>query len=141
MRDIAKEVVDEANQKKVNKLQATIDHISTQNILLKTEDQGFKEALFAEKKKRKRAKKLIEEVRALDDNNAMWWSPTKIQALRELTDTREKDKEVEQANKQFQKEQQQQQAKIAKQQDALQKRQQRQKQQEEKKAATQAEKL
>ncbi|HEX3643446.1 MAG TPA: hypothetical protein VHV10_19340 [Ktedonobacteraceae bacterium] len=65
----------------------------------------------------------------------MFFSPQKIQALRDLQIQREATKEVEQAQKQLVKEQRQQ-AKIDRQQAAIQKRQQREEQQQLRKAQT-----
>jgi hypothetical protein len=118
------ESVNEADNKKVKGLNNTLQHLSTQIAVLKAENTGLKAAIYHEKKRRKRGKKLVEEFRAQEGGGGIFFTPQKIQAMRELEAQREVAKESEQAQKQLVKEQQQQ-AKLARQQEALQRKQQR----------------
>lgn len=105
------------HDKKVQKLHNTILHLTTENALLRTQNDGFKQALFDEKKKRKRGRGLFEEVRAQDGHGATFFSPKKIKAAKDLQLRREEVKEQEQRNKAAQKEarnRQRQQAQIEK---------------------------
>ena len=90
--------------------------------------------MFHKKKRRKRGKKLIEEYRGEEGHAALFMSPSKIQAVRDLKVRREQAKVDEQASKQLAKDEREAQ-KIAKQEEAERKRQQRKQQQEERKVA------
>ena len=118
------ESVNEAENKKVNRLNKTLQHLTTENTMLKAQMNGLKQAVYHEKKRRKRGKKLVEEFRAEEGGGGLFFSPQKIQAMRDLDTRRMAEKESEQASKQLKKEQQQQ-AKLARQEEALQKQQQR----------------
>jgi hypothetical protein len=61
-----------------------------------------------DRKKKKRKKKLMEEFRAEEGQGALFLSPLKIQAVRDLNACREQAKLDEQAAKQLTKDQQQQ---------------------------------
>ncbi|KXL43170.1 hypothetical protein M433DRAFT_1376 [Acidomyces richmondensis BFW] len=69
---------------KLNKLQNTIVHITTENQLLKAQNYGLKEALINEKKLRKRSKALFEELRTADGQGATFFSPLKIKKAKTL---------------------------------------------------------
>jgi hypothetical protein len=64
IRALLQEVTHEAEAKKVNKMEHTILTLTTQNTLLKTENEGLKQTIYAEKKRRKRGKGLFEQLRA-----------------------------------------------------------------------------
>ena len=53
-----------SQQAKLQKLSNTLDYVTTKNVLLKAENKGMREALYNEKKRRKRGKALFEEFRA-----------------------------------------------------------------------------
>ncbi len=69
---------------KLNKLQNTIVHITTENQLLKAQNYGFKDALVKEKKLRKRSKAQFEDLRAADGQGAPFFSPLNIEQARTL---------------------------------------------------------
>jgi hypothetical protein len=140
VKGVVSETAAEITDKKVKKLQNTLSHLTTQNHILKAQNKGLKQAVYHEQKRRKRGKKLEEEFRAQEGGGAVFFSPQKIQALRDLDAQRQAVKEQEQANKQLAKEQQHQ-AKIAKEQEALQKRQQREEQRQQKEASALAARL
>ena len=64
IKEVVSEVYDESDKRKAQKLNNTFIHLTTENQLLKIQNQGFKDALYFEQKKRKRGKQLFEEVRA-----------------------------------------------------------------------------
>lgn len=99
LRDIATELITETDKAKASKLSNTLLHITTENTLLKAENEGMKQALYQEKKKRKRGKHLFEELRSQDNQGATFFSPTKIQAAKDLQVQKEEDKAVEKVAK------------------------------------------
>ena len=84
LKEVVSEVYDEHDQGKAQKLSNTLCNITTQNVILKAENQGYKEALYNEKKHRKRGKQLFEELRAQEGGGAVFFSPTKIEAAKTL---------------------------------------------------------
>jgi hypothetical protein len=103
------------HDKRVQKLNNTILSLTTEIALLKSQNNGYKQAIFDEKKKRKRGRGLFEEVRAQDGQGATFFSPRKIKAAKDLLTQKEHAKEQEQRDRVAQKEarkrlQQQQQA-------------------------------
>jgi hypothetical protein len=92
------------HDKKVQKLNNTILSLTTEVSLLKSQNNGYKQALFDEKKKRKRGRGLFEEVRAKDGQGATFFSPRKIKAAKDLLIQKEHAKEQEQRDKVAQKE-------------------------------------
>ena len=92
LRSVAVEVDTEEQHHKLQKLQRTIESITTDNALLKAENKGFREALYQEKKKRKRNKGLFEELRAEDGHGATFFSPAKIERAKALLEEREQAK-------------------------------------------------
>nr|POE44883.1 hypothetical protein CFP56_78935 [Quercus suber] len=99
LKEVVTEVVDEQEQQKVHKLNNAILTITTQNALLKAQNQGFKSALIIEKKRRKRGRGLFEELRAVDSQGATFFSPTKIQQAKDLQVQRDRAKEEAQQQK------------------------------------------
>ena len=73
-----------SQQAKLQKLSNTLDYVTTENVLLKAENKGMREALHNEKKRRKRGKALFEEFRAQEGEGALFFSPAKIQAAKDL---------------------------------------------------------
>ncbi|KAK3614228.1 hypothetical protein LTR56_025212 [Elasticomyces elasticus] len=71
----------------VNKLTNTILSIITENAILKAQNSGLKEAIYNEKKRRKRGKQLAQE-----GHGATFFSPIKIQQAKDLQDQRESGK-------------------------------------------------
>lgn len=101
------EVVTEVHgihDKKVKKLNNTILNLTTEIALLKSQNNGYKQALLDEKKKRKRGKGLFEEVRAQDGRGATFFSPRKIRAAKDLLTQKEQAKEQEKRDRVAQKE-------------------------------------
>ena len=84
---------------KLKKLSNTLDYVTTENVLLKAENKGIKQALYNEKKRRKRGKALFEEFRAQEGQGAIFFSPAKIQATKDLQSQREQAKEDEATKK------------------------------------------
>lgn len=78
IKGLVKEAIKEADTLKQQKLANTIIHITTMNSLLKSEIEGYKQALYKEKKRRKRGKGLFKELRAVNNNGATFFSPHKI---------------------------------------------------------------
>ena len=84
MKDIVRNAVEQSDKRRAQKIASSIVDITTQNTLLKIENRGFKEALYHEQKRRKRGKQLFEEFRAQEGGGAIFFSPNKIQAAKEL---------------------------------------------------------
>ena len=76
-------VVDDAASREAKKLSQTIHSISTQNQLLKHENEGLRIALSTKKKHQKRSKPLADDQSAEYSGGAVFWSPSKIQAARD----------------------------------------------------------
>ena len=64
------------------RLEKAVDRMHATIALLEVDNQGLRQAVFEEKRKRKRNKGLFEEIRAQDDNGAFFFSPTKVESLR-----------------------------------------------------------
>jgi hypothetical protein len=97
---VAKQAATEVDKMKSEKLQNTLQHLQAENELLRHENQGFKEALYKERKRRKRAKQPFEQLRAIEGNAAVFVSPSKVVILRELAAQKEYDKQAQIASKQ-----------------------------------------
>jgi hypothetical protein len=88
------------------KLQNTIEHPQAQNELLKHENQGLRETVKLEKKRRQRSKPLRDYLFDRDNPNAAQvFSPTKIQLAREQKAEIEAQQEAQALQKQLEKEQ------------------------------------
>jgi regulator of replication initiation timing len=72
-------VVADVYNKNTKKLSATIYQLTTQNTLLNLRCEDLETALLNEKKKRQREKPLLYQLQAPEDNNAVLYSPRKIQ--------------------------------------------------------------
>ena len=85
--------------KNERKVKNTIDHLTTDNILLKKENKSLKKAQYHEKKKNKRGKHSMEEFRAEDGQGATFFSPMKIETAKHRLAEKEQAKEDEKAEK------------------------------------------
>jgi flagellar biosynthesis GTPase FlhF len=83
------DVVAGQNLEKEKKLLNTVVGLSTDNALLKARLEGLEQALNDEKKKRKRGKGLFEELRAIEGQGAMFFSPNRIEQAKGLQQERE----------------------------------------------------
>jgi hypothetical protein len=81
----------------------TLLHLTTQIELLQIENDGLRQAIINEKKKRKRGKTLMEEFRAESESQATFFSPTKIKRAQELQKYREQEKQRATTQKQQEK--------------------------------------
>jgi hypothetical protein len=91
------------HDKKVQKLNNTIISPTTEIGLLKSQNNGYMQAIFDEKKVRKRSRGLFEEVRAQDGQGATLFSPRKIKAAKDLLTQKEHAKEQKQRDRVAQK--------------------------------------
>lgn len=89
-----KEVVADIFDKRVRTLNDTIQNLATTNILLETRITGYQRALQNEQKKRQRAKPLFHRLAAAEDGKAIFYSPSKVQAARELQKEEQQTKEA-----------------------------------------------
>lgn len=96
--------LDVVQYKEVQKLSNTIEAITTENHILKAENEQFKIALNLEKKKRKRGKGLFEELRSQDKCAATFFSPKKIDQAKAIQAQKEQEKEDQKVAKQIAKE-------------------------------------
>lgn len=76
----------------------TILHLTTEVELLRIENEGLRETIINEKRKRKRGKTLFEELRAENDSQATF-STMKIERSPELQEQREQEKQQAAAQK------------------------------------------
>jgi hypothetical protein len=82
---------------KARQLYATIEHIKTQNEILRSENKGLKTALIEEKRKRKRQKPLKSYLREEDNQAAIIFSPNKVAKARARIAEIEAEKQQEEA--------------------------------------------
>jgi hypothetical protein len=78
------DVVGDVFSKETYKLVQYYYRIHAENDLLKAQIKGLREAVYITKRRRKRGKPLFIELRAQDENKAVFFSPAKIAAAREL---------------------------------------------------------
>jgi hypothetical protein len=78
------DVVGDVFSKETYKLVQYYYSIHAENNLFKTQIKGLREAVHITKKRRKRGKPLFINPRAQDENKAVFFSPAKITAAREL---------------------------------------------------------
>lgn len=71
--------------------------LQAENAILKAENEGLRTAVKTEKRRRKRGRPLMEEMRKDEDGGAMFFSPNKVQQARDRM--AEKDKEKDEASK------------------------------------------
>jgi hypothetical protein len=91
------------HDKKVQKLNNSILGLTTEIALLRSQNNGYKQAIFGEKKKRKRGRGFFEGVRAQDGQGATFFSPRKIKAAKDLLTQKEHAEEQEQRDRVAQK--------------------------------------
>lgn len=103
MKEVRQELprLDSTTANKVNKLTTTFLDVTTQLALLQQENLGLHNALYQEKKKRKRNKTLVEQFRAEEGGGAVFYSPMKIDRLKQYQVTKERDKEVQKQAKEL----------------------------------------
>lgn len=99
LRAIINKTVDRKTKKVIKKLSNDLQSSKAEATLERLGKQQAIEALRHEKKKRKRGKKLIEQLRADEGYGAILFSPSKVRAALELQDQREQEKEQERENK------------------------------------------
>jgi hypothetical protein len=107
IRKLMKEVVSEVHDthdSKVNQLNNTMLHLTTEISLLRSENIGMRQALYTEQKRRKRGKGLFEEIRAVDGHGATFFSPMKIEQAKAQLLSKDQAKEATLAQKVIQKE-------------------------------------
>jgi len=75
--------VEDVASREAKKLSQTIHSISTQNQLLKHENEGLRIALSTKKKRQKRSKPLVDDQSTIQSGGAVFWSPSKVQAARD----------------------------------------------------------
>ena len=92
--------MEEQDQKRVRKLTKTLKVPSAQNKILKDENEGFREALYHEKRRRKRGQNVFELVRAEQGQGSLLFTPRQIKTIKELAARREQEKQEEKAAKQ-----------------------------------------
>ena len=86
-----------ARDSRARRLYATIEHIQTQNKILRNENFGLKSTLIQEKRKRKRQKPLKSYLREEDGQAAVIFSPNKIALARTRIAEAEAQKQEEEA--------------------------------------------
>ena len=86
---------DAHSQRVIESLGETCLSLAARCKLAEDRERGYLEALNSEKKKRKRGRPLMEELRAQEGSGALFFSPSKIQKARELQDAKEAAKEQE----------------------------------------------
>ena len=91
--------VDRNTKKVIKTLSDDLQKSRAETTLEKASKQGAMEALRHEKKKRMRAKKLIEQFRAEQGSESILFSPGKVKAALELQDQKEREKEQEREDK------------------------------------------
>ena len=93
-------VVTDIYDKKAKQLSNTIHHLSTENMLLRMQNNGLKKHLVNEKKRRKRGKPLTLDFDAIADGGGRFYSPETVKHARD----REEEKTSDIAAKRFQRE-------------------------------------
>ncbi|KAF2194337.1 hypothetical protein K469DRAFT_196271, partial [Zopfia rhizophila CBS 207.26] len=92
IKKLLKKTVCNIHNKNSQKLYQTINHLTTENVLLKLKTKGLANALFIEQKRRQRSKPLHLELRAPEIGMAIFYSPNKVQQARDRA--REKEEAV-----------------------------------------------
>ena len=99
LRAMVNDVVASQNLQKEKKLVDTVIDLSTSNAMLQARLEGLEQALIDEKKKRKRGKGLFEELRGIEGQGAMFFSPSKIQQAKDLQQQKESNHKAKQQEK------------------------------------------
>ena len=69
---------------KAQKLNDSIKALSTENILLKMRCKGLENAVLLDQKRRNRSKPLFSDLPSVEDGGAIFYSPNKVQRVRDL---------------------------------------------------------
>jgi hypothetical protein len=107
IRKLLNEAVDKIYDSKAQKLSNTVMALTAQVMLLKSENQGLKNALIHEKKHRSKGRTLLFDLPTEQEGGAIFFSPTKIQQAREQLQIKDEQAELEKAQKAEKKLQQQ----------------------------------
>jgi hypothetical protein len=91
---LLKEVVTNTFDKRVQRLNDTVQNLATTNILLEARISGYQRALQNEQKKRQRAKPLFHDLAAPENGKTTFHSPSKIRLARELQEEERQAKET-----------------------------------------------
>jgi hypothetical protein len=78
IRRLLEEVVIDSYDKKIRKLNNTLMALFTENILFKLRCKGLKKVLIKKEKKGNRGKTLMSELRASEDDDTVFYSPSKV---------------------------------------------------------------
>lgn len=96
-------VVSNINDKKAQQLSNSMHALSTENMLLKMQNDGLKKRLINEKKRRKRGKPLMLDFPTQNEGGAIFYSPNKVQQARDRQDQKAANAEAERRQKEVDK--------------------------------------
>ncbi|RDI78219.1 hypothetical protein Vi05172_g11826 [Venturia inaequalis] len=96
--------IQEDNPRMARKLQNSMVSLQAQLAIVKAENEGLRLAVTTEKRRRKRGKPLIEDLRDKADGRAMFFSPKKIQQAKDKMEQKEREKDKAEALKEAEKE-------------------------------------
>jgi hypothetical protein len=91
IRQLYRSIIGESLSVEARRLANTIDRLTTENALLKAENEGLRRGLTDEKKRRKRGKPLFYELASDEETKAIFFSPSKVQRARELYEAKEEE--------------------------------------------------
>ena len=100
---LLKKTVRNMHDEKSQKLHRTINHLTTECVLLKLQVKGLENALFIEQKRRQRSKPLDLELRAPEDGMAIFYSPNKVQQARDRAREKEEAARISREEKELEK--------------------------------------
>ncbi|RDI78214.1 hypothetical protein Vi05172_g11830 [Venturia inaequalis] len=93
--EISSKYHDKKQAKLLSKIQTSMVSLRTELAITRAENRGLRLAVTTEKRRRKRGKGLMAQLRDEDDGNAMFFSPAKIQQARDLHTARDLEKDEE----------------------------------------------
>jgi hypothetical protein len=96
-------VVSNIYEKKAQQLSNTMHALSTENMLLKMQNDGLKKRLVNEKKRRKRGKPLMLDFPTQNEGGAIFYSPNKVQQARDRQDQKAANAEAQRRQKEVDK--------------------------------------
>ncbi|KYG39862.1 hypothetical protein M433DRAFT_28377, partial [Acidomyces richmondensis BFW] len=99
LRTILKNAVDESSSESFSLIKDTIVRLSCDLTLSKNREQSLSNALNYEQTRRKRSKRVLEELRSEEGSGTLFMSPSKIQRARDIADGREAAKAAQKAQK------------------------------------------
>jgi hypothetical protein len=67
----------------VTKLGDLIEKLAAENSILQARIKGLQNAVFVEKKRQKRGKPYIKNIRTINEGKAAFWSPTKLESSKQ----------------------------------------------------------